>query len=232
MTWTVKVEGNHLWFPEMPLDFEDFNKLKKTLDTLYSLLNTALTIQSELFLICPDAITYTMPSGLIITICHKVGNDFVLNDFTIDEPTRTEKIITWGLWPMPYTYLHFNLYPWQSWWDNYLYNAKIDVKLVDDLTFVDGVRDYMLSDALVDIGTPTIIASVLFLMAKYGFTGMKDLYATWRHTTTQASVTNVQTSLNDLTDPSVTDLSNTSKTVGLISDTLVRIKQFYRGSYV
>lgn len=225
MTWTVKAEGNDLYYPEMELASDDkIAVLYTSLQHLYTLLsNVDITMPAALYNLCPNEIAYVMPSGLRIIIFVKNNNAFTLQDFTLPAVARTEKIVEWGLWPMPTTRLHFNLYPWQSWWTNYTAFIKpLDVVIKTNCPFIsingNITRDYLLSDMLLDVAAIALVATIMTFIAKYGFTFGRDILNSYFSTT--------QLAQNAITDGKI-DILDTNT-----DEVLVRVKRLYAGSYV
>lgn len=241
MTWTVGIFGDDQYFPEMPA-FEDsfYLDVKNALDALYDYLLNGMSVINDIFLLLPEIISVYLPSGMQINVALKVDNHFTLIDFRLPELERTETIINWGLWPVPITRLHFNLYPWQSWWTNFTgFKPFQDVVLKENCYFrrngATVMKDYMLSDLLYDIGAFGLFSFILGILAKYGFTFAKDMYQQYYNAVSTANDVITQNALGSLITPSTSDLNDPTKfvnTLTSVNDVLTRVKAFYRGAYV
>lgn len=219
MTWVPGyVSFSSFNLVEMPLDYDPdgYLALKAAIEYIYNLVVGGSVPSTNV------DVWVTLPSGLQL----KVYGVNIIYDFRLPDLKRTVE----SHYLMGVTY-NASLYPGQTFISNMFYSVTASppialVKAVDfDYTKMkwsdSGVKDYTLLHGLADVAGITLLASLLAIFIKAGFSALNNILDSLLHAKVDAISAHV-TEVSDDVDADV--LINT--------DTNTRVKKLYGGSYV
>lgn len=213
---------NATYLPEMPYNVTDYVKLKYVLDKLYDYLSEAGALTVPNYSALPADVYIPLPSGLKIHIASKNPPLFNAVDFRL--PNLTRSVVHFNVLGLRYA---AHLYPGQSKWVNLFYYPS-DVVVIPYANFASkfawtsaSVDDYVLADLILDAATIILLASLLALVIKAGFTALSNAYDALLH------------SKLDATLETATEIEAKSDVLQTTSDGIkVDISRIYKGSYV